>query len=452
MAFGNLFNPADAFKKAQEAAQKAQQQAAAQYAQQIKLVSATMIYDTDILTNYLPGATTAAATPVKSYTINTQFYDYASNKIGNGSVLVQSSTPSTVYVNGKSVALNVTPIRFLLDYSGELCIIAPATGLTTATYTFSNVKDENGTPKVLSGTTVDPSKKALKVFGTIKTGDQLQNTPGRSGKTLFVGKTVPSSGDLAAAAQTFTDLAAASNTMPATPPQVQTARKYRVNILIQLASSLIYCTIVNNLSTNPLLNDGWPAGTSVPKTLSQQMQANAPATSKPPTAAALSVSKAAVTSSSFIHQQNVAKAIATLTAPQPTPSTDDDLYIPAPTAKKTTAGPHIVQKSAFGDALGTISSGVSNTGSTLSGGVSQGVSVVGGGLSQGASTVGGGLTQVGSTIAGGVTSTVSSLEGTYQTSADGVQRFYKKASDAAGWVLDASSKSRSIHQQLRLLT
>jgi hypothetical protein len=147
------------------------------------------------------------------------------------------------------------------------------------------------------------------------------------------------------------------------------------------------------------------------------MAANAPATSvlkstNTPATAGVPVSKVAVAPTTLAHQQNIAQAIATLTAPHPA-------SVPAPVAKVANTAPHFVEKLSLG---GIVSS-------------------AGSGLSSGVSTVGGGLTSAGSTVASGVTSGVSSLEGTVQTSVDGVQHLYKKASDAAGWVLDQASKN-----------
>jgi hypothetical protein len=183
-----------------------------------------LAYDTDIMTNYLPGATASAPQVVQSHTLNVQCFDSRNSALQNASLLMQSSTPVSVHINGTPVSLSATPIRYALDWNGELCIIVPSTGITTPTYTFSNLQDQNGVNLTLPITTIDPSAKALKNFETIKTGNDLKTTPGRSGKTLYDGKTPPSDADLDAAAQTFNDLAAASKTLPGTPPAVLSAR------------------------------------------------------------------------------------------------------------------------------------------------------------------------------------------------------------------------------------
>jgi hypothetical protein len=189
--------------------------------------TARLQYDSEIMKNYMPGSssqTASTAEEVQSYTINIQCFDANSLVLAGASVFVQSSSPTEVHLNGQPVSLSVSPIRCAFDATGDICIIASSTGLSTPTYTFSNLKDIHGSIISMPITTIDPSKKVLNQFTSIQSGNDLKNRTGRSGKTLYSGATPPPDSDLNAAAKTFKDLSSASVTMPSTPPAVLTTR------------------------------------------------------------------------------------------------------------------------------------------------------------------------------------------------------------------------------------
>jgi hypothetical protein len=189
--------------------------------------TAHLQYDSEIMTNYIQGGspqTDSAAQEVQSYTLNIQCFDTNNLVLPGASVLIQASTPIDVHLNGQSVSLSVSPIRCAFDATGDICIIASSIGLTTPTYTFSNLKDVHGKIINMPITTIDPSKKVLNQFTNIQSGNDLKSTTGRSGKTLYSGVTPPPDSDLDAAAKMFKDLSSASATMPSTPPAVLTTR------------------------------------------------------------------------------------------------------------------------------------------------------------------------------------------------------------------------------------
>lgn len=187
--------------------------------------TAYLHYDTEIMTNYIQdsSSTSSASPEVQTYTINVQCFDGQDIAIPGSSVLIQTSSPIDVHLNGEIESLSITPIRYAFDETGEICILAPSTGLTTPTYTFSTLQDVNGKALNLPITTIDPSSKVLKQFQSIQTGSDLKTKPGRWGTTLYAGKTsTPSDTDLNAAAKMFNDMSSASATMPTTPPEVLT--------------------------------------------------------------------------------------------------------------------------------------------------------------------------------------------------------------------------------------
>ena len=119
------------------------------------------------------------------------------------------------------MTLNDTPVRYAFDVTGDICIIAPSTGVTTPTYTFCCVKDAMGNVVDMPITTINPSQKALQPFQKIQTGADLRTTPGRSGTTLYANNSAPPPDDhLDAAAKMFKDLSSAVTTLPGTPPAI----------------------------------------------------------------------------------------------------------------------------------------------------------------------------------------------------------------------------------------
>lgn len=193
--------------------------------------SASVQYDTDIFTNYVadPKDPTGNPQAIQSYTINLQVFDAKMVPMTDASLLIQASSPSIVSLNGQNVMLSVQPFRYALDFSGEIGMIIPSTGMSSPSYTFSSLKDKGGNAVNMPVTTIDPSRKALTAFENIKTGAQLKTTPGRAGSTLYAGTTPPADSDLNAAAKAFSDLAAAAKSMPSTPANVQSARRSKLH-------------------------------------------------------------------------------------------------------------------------------------------------------------------------------------------------------------------------------
>jgi hypothetical protein len=76
--------------------------------------TAYLQYDSESVTNYIQGPssqTVSAAQEVQSYTINIQCFDANSLVLPSASVLIQTSSPIDVHLNGQSVSLSVSPIR-----------------------------------------------------------------------------------------------------------------------------------------------------------------------------------------------------------------------------------------------------------------------------------------------------------------------------------------------------
>lgn len=191
--------------------------------------SAYLQYDSDIFTNYVQDPKDPVGSPqtVQSYTINLQCLDVKAAPMAGASVLIQTSAPAIANLNGTTVMLSTHPYRYALDVTGELGIIAPATGLSSPSYTFSYLKDQKGNSINMPVTTIDPSRKALAQFESIKTGGQLKSAPGRAGTTLYANKSPPPDADLDAAAKTFQDLSTAAKNLPTRPANVQTACMFR---------------------------------------------------------------------------------------------------------------------------------------------------------------------------------------------------------------------------------
>lgn len=203
--------------------------------------SASLQYDTDIFTNYVPDLKNPTGPPqvIQSYTINIHCFDAKGVPVTGGSLLIQASASTIVNLNGKTVMLTVNPSRYALDITGEIGLIVPSTGLQSPSYTFSYLKDQSGTSLNLPITTIDPSRKALAAFENITTGAQLKSLPGRAGTTLYANTSPPSDSDLNTAAKAFQDLSQAAKTLPLTSTDVQNA--------------------LDAVAKAPLPNDGWPS-------------------------------------------------------------------------------------------------------------------------------------------------------------------------------------------------